>query len=79
MLWRWRPPAVLTIYALTVIFLAVFSQALGVPRFAFTAFPLLLAIAAKVRGTAFQVVLAGSAGLLGIFMILSVGTQLAIP
>ncbi len=78
-LWRWRPPAILTIYALTVIFLAVSSQALGVPRFAFTAFPLLLAVAAKVRGMAFQVVVTLSAGLLGIFMILSVATRLAIP
>lgn len=79
-LWRWRPPAVLTIYAAVVLLLAVLSQTLGLrPRFVLTAFPLFLALAAWLRGTAFNVVLTCSAGLLGAFMILSVATIYATP
>ncbi|HEX2272334.1 MAG TPA: mannosyltransferase family protein [Acidimicrobiales bacterium] len=79
-LWRWRPPAVLTIYAVVVILLAVMSQTLGLrPRFVLTAFPLLLALASWLRGVAFHVFLGWSAGLLGVFMIISVATLYATP
>ena len=79
-LWRWRPPAVLTIYAVVVLLLAVMSQTLGLrPRFILTAFPLLLALASWLRGVTFHVVLSVSAGLLGAFMILSVATTYATP
>lgn len=79
-LWRWRPPAVLTIFTLVVLGLALTSQTLGLrPRFVMTAFPLFLALAAKLRGTPFQATVMTSAGLLGVFMILSVATTLATP
>ena len=79
-LWRWRPPAVLTIYAVVVLLLAVMSQTLGLrPRFILTAFPLLVALASRLRGTAFVVVLGGLAGVLGPFATLSMGTIYATP
>jgi hypothetical protein len=79
-LWRWRPPAVLTIYAVVVVLLAVISQTLGLrPRFILTAFPLFLALASWWRGTVFHLALGCSAGLLGTFMILSVATPYATP
>lgn len=79
-LWRWRPPAILTVYTLVVIALAVMSQTLGLrPRFVLTAFPLLLALAAMLRGTAYRAVVTCSAGLLGVLMILSVATTYATP
>lgn len=79
-LWRWRPPAVLTIYTLVILGLALLSHTLGLrPRFVATAFPLFLALAARIRGPAFEVLVCASAGLLATFMILSVATTFATP
>lgn len=80
LLWRWRPPPVVTIYAVVVVLLALMSQTLGLrPRFVFTAFPLLMALAWRLRGPAFHAVLAGSAALVGPFLVLSVVTTYATP
>jgi hypothetical protein len=76
---RWRPPAVLTAYAAVVIALGYLSPALSSrPRFALTAFPLLLAVAHRTRRS-FPVVLGTSAVLLGAFTIISVSTLAITP
>lgn len=65
LMWRWRPPPVLAIYAVAVAVLAIGSESLGArPRFVFTAFPLVLAVARLARGWAFPVVFGASAVLL---------------
>ncbi|HVM21533.1 MAG TPA: hypothetical protein VM307_16360 [Egibacteraceae bacterium] len=62
---RWRPPAIVWTYALGVLAPSLLSQTLGArPRFVFTAFPVVVAVAWQFRGVAFQVVLACSAVLL---------------
>ena len=77
---RWRPPATLTIFAIGVVGLAVDSANLGLrPRFLVTAFPLLQAVAWRVRGTAFAVTLAVSAAILSGLVLVTVLTLLATP
>lgn len=50
-LWRWRPPAVMTIYAVGIALLAVISSDVGPrPRFVLTAFPFLVAVARPLKG-----------------------------
>ncbi len=61
---RWRPPAVLVVYTAGVLALSLLSVTLGArPRFVTTAFPLVAALAWALRGRAFEVALALSAGL----------------
>ena len=61
-LWRWRPPAVVWLYAAAVIGLSIVSLTLGTrPRFVLTAFPLIAALGWAVRGRWFPVLLAASA------------------
>ncbi len=58
LLWRWRPPAVLVVYTVGILGLALVSQTLGArPRFVMTAFPLIAALA-WLRGSAYPSVLA---------------------
>ena len=62
---RWRPPAAVWIYAVAVMAMSLLSQTLGArPRFIFTAFPLIVAVAWSVRGAAYSAVLASTAVLL---------------
>ena len=62
---RWRPPAPVWTYAAAVMALSLLSQTLGArPRFIFTAFPLVVALAWSARGASYSAVLAGSAVLL---------------
>ncbi len=62
---RWRPPAPVWIYGAAVMALSLLSQTLGArPRFIFTAFPLVVALAWSVRGAVYSAVLASSAVLL---------------
>ena len=76
---RWKPPAVLTAYAVTVIALGYLSPTLSSrPRFAMTAFPLVLAVAHESRRS-FPVVLGTSAVVLGAFCIISVTTFAITP
>ena len=68
---RWRPPAILWGYTLAVLAPSLLSQTLGArPRFLFTAFPLIVAIAWWARGVWFSAVLACSAVLLALTTII---------
>lgn len=73
LLWHWRPPAVLGIYTAGVVAPAVLSAVLtSTPRFALTAFPLHIAFARRLTGTAFAVVLAlSAAAMVGLMMVAS--------
>ena len=67
MMVRWRPPAVIWAYVVGVMAPSLLAQTLGArPRFIFTAFPLVAALAWKLREVAFSVVLACSAVLLAL-------------
>ncbi|MGH8990378.1 MAG: glycosyltransferase 87 family protein [Acidimicrobiia bacterium] len=77
---RARPPAPVLAYTLGVMALALVSQTLGArPRFVLTAFPLVAVAGHWLKGTAFSVVLACSATVLGGFAILSLASLLATP
>lgn len=70
-LWRWRPPAELTIYTVGIVALAAIPPELGPrPRFVFTAFPLIVALAWAARGWVYQLLVVTSAALLPTFMVL---------
>jgi len=63
-------PSVLTIYAFATLVLVFLSATLGVrPRFLFTAFPLLLPIAVRARGTTFAVTASAFAATMAILLI----------
>jgi hypothetical protein len=80
LLLRWRPPAVIAIYAVGIVGLAVTAGTIGLrPRFVLTAFPLVQAVAWRVRGTFFVLAVAVSAMLLVSLTIVSVVTVLAVP
>ena len=65
MMVRWRPPLVLWAYTAGVMAPSLLSQTLGArPRFLFTAFPLVVAVAWGARKMAFSLVLASSAVLM---------------
>ena len=68
---RWRPPAIFWAYAIGVLAPSLLSYTLGArPRFIFTAFPLVVAVAWAARGHVFSVVLACSAVLLALATII---------
>ena len=72
LLWRWRPPAVLGIYTAGIVFPAVFSAVLtSTPRFVLTAFPVHVALARSLSGTAFAVALAASAAVMALLMLVA--------
>ena len=76
----WRPPAILTAYAVPVIILALISATLGArPRFIFTAFPLIAAVAWAVRGIGYQVVLTSFAMVFGFMSIVYTTGRLVVP
>ncbi len=76
---RWKPPAVLTTYAVVVVALGYLSPTLSSrPRFALAAFPLILAVAHRSRRS-FPGVLGTSAVVLGAFCIISVSTLAITP
>lgn len=80
LLWRWRPPAVLWIYTAGILLPAVFSAVLtSTPRFALTAFPLHIAAARGLGGTSFAVLVAVSAGLMAILMLVAETSLLFTP
>lgn len=65
LLWRWRPPALVVVYALGAVALALTSKNIGLrPRMLLASFPLIMAIGAQCRGRAYAVVLSCSAALL---------------
>jgi hypothetical protein len=70
-LWRWKPPAVLTIWTVGVLVIAVTSESQGArPRYLLTAFPLVIGLARGVDGEAFRWVLAASAALMMLMTVL---------
>jgi hypothetical protein len=76
---RARLPAVLVIFTVGIILLGIWSKSLGLrPRFVLTAFPLFMALGMRLRPTVQQLVLAGSASLLAVMMIL-VAHSLIVP
>ncbi|MGI8684695.1 MAG: mannosyltransferase family protein [Acidimicrobiales bacterium] len=80
LLWRMRPPAVLWIYTAGILVPSLFSAILtSTPRFALTAFPLLIGAARSVGGNAFSVVLAVSAGLMGMLALVAATSLLFTP
>jgi hypothetical protein len=80
LLYRWKPPAILVAYALPVIVLALISATLGArPRFIFTAFPLIAALAWSVRGLGYQVVLTSFAMLFGFMSIAYTTARVVVP
>jgi hypothetical protein len=74
LLWRWKPPAIVTIYAAVVMALVLSSAVVGPrPRFFIAAFPFVVAMARPVRGPAFQALLGTSALCLGLLTLILVG------
>jgi hypothetical protein len=62
LLWRWRPPAIVTIYAVGIAALAVASSSVGArPRFVLTAFPFVVAVARPLKGIWLTATVAASA------------------
>jgi hypothetical protein len=81
LLWRWKPPAVVTIYAAGTMAFVLASGALGPrPRFFIAAFPFVVALARYIRGPAFHGMLGISAlclGLLSFILVAGVNPSLA--
>jgi hypothetical protein len=73
LLWRWKPPAVVTIYAAVAMGLVLVSGPLGArPRFFIAAFPFVVALARPAKGTAFSALLGAAAGCLGLLTLIIV-------
>jgi Mannosyltransferase (PIG-V) len=71
LLWRWKPPAIVTIYGALVMAFVISSGTLGVrPRFFIAAFPFVVVLARSVRGAAFSALLGVSAGLLALLTLI---------
>lgn len=80
LLWQLRPPAVLWIYTAGIMAPALLSAILtSTPRFALTAFPLHIAAARALTGTAFAVTLALFAGLMAMLALVAETTLLFTP
>jgi hypothetical protein len=79
LLWRWKPPAVVTIYAAVAMGLVLSSGPLGArPRFFIAAFPFVVALARPARGTILSVLLGTAAGCLGLLtLIIAAGATAA--
>lgn len=68
---RWRPPAIVWAYTGAVMAMSLLSQTLGArPRFIFTAFPMIVALAWQAKGIWFSAVLGCSAVLLALASII---------
>jgi len=77
---RSKLPPVLLVYAAGIAVLAVGSQTISArPRFVWTAFPLFIALASRLRGVSYTLVVAVSAALLTGLAILSTATLAATP
>jgi transposase-like protein len=80
LLWRWRPPAVVLIWAGGVLALALMSAPVGArPRFLLVAFPLVVAVARRLPRPAFYVTLVLEAALLGALSFATVTTLNIVP
>lgn len=80
LLWRWRVPVVVWLYAGGVLTLAVLSGPQGArPRFLLAAFPLVAALAWVARGPRFHALLGSSAVLLALLTIITTSTIALTP
>lgn len=80
LLLRTRVPGEVVVYAVIVLGLALVSETLGPrPRFLLTAFPVLFAVALRVRSTGLAIAVGASACTLGALTVLSTATLLATP
>jgi hypothetical protein len=80
LLWLWKPPFAVVIYAVGILGLALLSTELtSTSRYVLTSFPLLVAVARWVRGPAFFCLLGVSASLMGALMMLSSTTLALTP
>lgn len=80
LLLRWRPPAVLSIWAVGTVALALMSAPVGArPRFVFVAFPLVVALARRLPLPGFVLVLLAEAALLGGLTFITVTTLNIVP
>ncbi|TMM14059.1 MAG: hypothetical protein E6G01_13535 [Actinobacteria bacterium] len=79
LLWHWKPPAVVTIYAAVAMALVLSSGPLGArPRFFIAAFPFVVALARPARGPGFSALLGTAAGCLGLLtLIITAGVTAA--
>jgi hypothetical protein len=77
---RLRPPPVVLLYTAGVVAMAVFSVTTGAhPRFVLVAFPLFVALGARLRGAAFAAVVATSALLLEVLTVVTVASDYVTP
>jgi hypothetical protein len=73
-------PSVMKVYAALIVAILFFSEPIGMtPRFAMVAFPLLLAVAARLKGEMFSGVLAFSAMSMGALLLVSASTIALTP
>jgi len=80
LLWRWRPGGALVTYAVVASALVLTSATIGArPRMVLATFPLVMALAYGARDVWFAVLLATSAGCLGVLTVLTVASSLATP
>lgn len=76
---RTRPPAVLWIYTIGIVALALGGNAFAHPRFVLTAFPLVIAIAQRLRRPALGQVLTVSVATLTVLTMIFMTTTLIVP
>jgi hypothetical protein len=77
---RWRPPAIVWLYVVPIVALAVwFDTYVSMARFALTAFPLLVAVSRPIKGPAFWAVVGVSAALMATLFIFTGMTTLLTP
>lgn len=76
----WRPGGAVVAYTLTASAIVLVSASIGArPRMLLAAFPLVMALAHRVRGNAFLALLATSAGCMAVLMVVSASTLSATP
>lgn len=77
---RWRPPAIVWLYVVPVLALAVwFDTYASMARFALTAFPLVVPIARSLKGPGFRTLLGVSAALMATLFVVVGTTTLLTP
>lgn len=80
LLWRWRPPSVLSVYTAGLLVPVVFGASLtSTPRFVLPALPLFIAAGRRLRGPALHAVLGLFAGAMAILMIVAGASILYTP
>ena len=79
-MWLWKPPLVLPVFAVVVVAPGLMSTNLvSSARYGWAAFPMLIALARRLRGPAFHAALAGASGLMVMLAIMAATTKGYIP